>query len=422
MDTGSSEKPMVNRFFEMVAQGSLFELYDQIFSEVDTATVLEETTSVVKQIFNSECATIFIVIPETMELESITCIDNVSRKIRVPINEMSLAGYCALSRRSFVLPDAYGDLSSIHSKIRFDKSWDKLNRFQTRDVMCSPVLFNDELLGVIQVINSREGIFKDTNIPILKSVSRFVAYSLHQTRVYEELMVLKQLEKERTDFVPSIDKGLNSHISASKDTITELQLLNINDTALRSGLGRIEKRMDDMILLLKDTRKLFQVRSTGSLSNITVFDLRTESRKVYNEYLAACHQKGLKLSIQLPDYPADVRMDPHAYYLILSSLVSNAVKFTKEGLVKVELQLADPWAVVTVEDTGIGIPRREFPELFREFSRASNVVESGIAGSGVGLVLVKEIVSSLNGEVVFNSVLNKGSLFTVRLPLYNFDY
>ena len=102
--------------YDLVVHGCLFELYDQMLGEVDVVQVLHHTNRVVSQIFNAERATIYLVLEETQELESAAIIGNVSRTIRIPIREDSLAGYCALTGQSFVIPDAYGDLSSIEEE------------------------------------------------------------------------------------------------------------------------------------------------------------------------------------------------------------------------------------------------------------------------------------------------------------------
>ena len=138
-------------YHRLVVHGQLFELYDQMLGEVDIVQVLHHTTQVVRQVLKAERATTYLVRPDTQELVSTAIIGNVSRTIRVPIREDSLAGFCAFTGRSFVIPDAYGDLSSIDPALRFDRSWDKVNQFRTRDVMCAPATFKGNVVGVVQV-------------------------------------------------------------------------------------------------------------------------------------------------------------------------------------------------------------------------------------------------------------------------------
>ncbi len=411
-------KPVLGRLQEMIAHNFLFKLYDEMLGEVDVIKVLDKTASVVKHIFDSERATIFRVIRETQELESIAYLGNVSKMIRVPISADSLAGFCALKQNSFVLPDAYGDLSSVHENLQFDGSWDELNNFKTRDVMCAPILFKGKLLGVVQVINSRNDPFNDTDVPLLESVSRFLAYSLHHSRLYDELATLKCIEKEKAQFLRIMVDELRFPASSSKSLISELQYTNIENQALLAVLSKVESRMDQLLDLAEDILHLSLVKEGEPLGEIVVCDLKKETGAIFEKYRATGVEKGLAMTLQLSESPVNVRIDKRGYYLVLSNLLSNAVKYTTTGSVRVHLQQDDSWAIIVVEDTGMGIPEEELSLLFQEFFRASNAKISDVKGTGVGLVSVKELVNRFGGEVELQSKENQGSTFTVRLPLF----
>jgi len=416
--TTTIAKSTKNDLQKLAIHEPLFELYDQMLGEVDVVKVLHQTTKVVEQIFDTERATIYRVLEETQELESAAVIGNVSRTIRVPIREDSLAGYCALRECSFALPDAYGDLSSIDSQLQFDRSWDELNQFRTRDVMCAPAVFKGEVLGVVQVINSRNDPFQEKDILPLESVSRFVAYALYHARLYDELATLKGLEKEKAEFMRIIVHELRSPVVASKSLVSALQYTNRENTGLLSVLGRVKARMEQLLDLVEDILYLSQVKAGRPLGEIVICDLRDETQEVYEKYVDEGELKGLLMSLKLPESALNVRMDRQGYSLILSNLVSNAVKYTAAGSVEVSLRQEEPWAVIEVKDTGMGIPAEEIPNLFSEFFRATNARRSGIKGTGVGLAGIKELVERFSGEMGLMSEENKGSVFIVRLPLY----
>ncbi len=118
--------------------------------------------------------TVYLVLEETGELEANALVDNVNRIIRVPIRGSSLAGYCALSGRPFLVEDAYGDLSPISSELRFDRSWDEAHDFRTRDVMCAPAVCRGRTVGVVQVLNCLDGRFTPADLENLVEVARIV--------------------------------------------------------------------------------------------------------------------------------------------------------------------------------------------------------------------------------------------------------
>jgi signal transduction histidine kinase len=110
-------------------------------------------------------------------------------------------------------------------------------------------------------------------------------------------------------------------------------------------------------------------------------------------------------------------MPEKAYHLIVSNLVSNAIKYTPSGSVRVTLRRKGAEAELTVQDTGIGMPQDEVPYLFTEFFRASNARAGNVPGTGLGLAAVKALVEDYQGRVRLESEENQGSKFTVRLPL-----
>jgi signal transduction histidine kinase len=408
-------------FHRLVIHGQLFELYDQMLGEVDIVQVLHHTTQVVRQVLKAERATTYLVRPDTQELVSTATIGNVSRTIRVPIREDSLAGYCALSGRPFVIPDAYGDLSSIDSKLRFDRSWDEMNQYRTRDVMCAPAAFKGELMGVVQVINGRQRPFGEPDLLPLQSVSHFVAYALYHARMHDELATLKCLEREKAEFMRILVHELRAPVSTSKSLAAALRYVNQEDVKLNSVLGRIEARMDELLTLVDDILHLSQIKAGRPLGDIDVYDLVIKTRIDCEPCLDEATAKGLFLSLDLPSSPVLVRIDLQAYHLILSNLVSNAIKYTPAGSIHVLLHKQGPWAVLKVTDTGMGIPEAQIGRIFTEFFRASNARRSQLPGTGVGLAGVKELVERFDGELELVSEENRGSAFTVRLPLYDGD-
>jgi signal transduction histidine kinase len=102
---------------------------------------------------------------------------------------------------------------------------------------------------------------------------------------------------------------------------------------------------------------------------------------------------------------------------VLDNLIGNAIKYSPNGgCVRVSVESHDGWAVLSVRDDGLGIPPVDLPHIFEPFRRGSNVV-GRMNGTGIGLANAKHIVERHGGTLSVESVLGKGSIFTVRLPL-----
>lgn len=396
----------------------LFELYDRMLGALEVPAVLRDVAAVVCDDLGAERASIYLLDRATNELESVAVVGNVARSIRVPVRGDSLAGYCAQTARAFAVPDAYGDLGDIDPALRFDRRWDEANGFRTRDVLCAPAVFKGDVVGVVQVINSRRTPFGERELAHLRAVSRLIGYALHHAKLHDDLATLKELEKRKAEFMRIMVHELKSPVAAAKMMADALQYHDaVANTAAADVTARIADRMAQLMDLIKDLLNLAQVKSGNPLGEITVFDLGAATRAACEQYREPAAQKGLALTLELPDVPVRARFDAQGYRLVLSNLVSNAVKYTPAGGVTVALRAADGWAVLAITDTGIGIPAKDVPRLFGEFFRASNAKALRIEGTGVGLAGAKNLVERFGGEFALETRENEGSTFTVRLPL-----
>lgn len=101
----------------------------------------------------------------------------------------------------------------------------------------------------------------------------------------------------------------------------------------------------------------------------------------------------------------------------MNNLVSNAVRYTQKGQIRVRAEPANGLARIVIADTGIGIPEDALPKLFEEFFRAQNAKDIQETGTGLGLSIVKDLVERYDGKIQVDSVEGEGTTFTVTLPL-----
>jgi signal transduction histidine kinase len=112
--------------------------------------------------------------------------------------------------------------------------------------------------------------------------------------------------------------------------------------------------------------------------------------------------------------------DPEEMEIILNNLISNAVKYNKNGgSVVCSLSNTSNDLKIVISDTGYGIDINDIPKLFHEFSRIHNTSTKNVSGSGLGLSIVKRIVDMYKGNIEVQSAINEGSSFIVTLPLKN---
>jgi two-component system phosphate regulon sensor histidine kinase PhoR len=231
------------------------------------------------------------------------------------------------------------------------------------------------------------------------------------------LHVLKQQEQERAATHLMLVHELRAPVTASKSLVAALRFKGTADPLVDSVLGRIENRMDQLLELVNDILLVSGVRSGQPLGQVVECDLAAETRSVCAPYEEEAAAQGLSMTVDVSRAPASMRITPQAYRLILSNLVSNAIKYTLSGWVRVVLRQEGDGVVLEVCDSGIGIPTPDMDQLFTEFFRASNARSARIPGTGLGLAGVKALVDRCGGGLDVTSREQRGSQFTVRLPL-----
>jgi signal transduction histidine kinase/CheY-like chemotaxis protein len=125
----------------------------------------------------------------------------------------------------------------------------------------------------------------------------------------------------------------------------------------------------------------------------------------------------VSLYVQLPDSVPEVIVDPGRIRQVLFNLLNNAIRFTNSGQIVIAVRMVEGEVEIAVSDTGAGIPERELPHVFDEFSQAHSPMESGRGSAGLGLAICKEIVELHGGRIIAESRIGEGSTFRFTIPL-----
>jgi PAS domain S-box-containing protein len=182
-----------------------------------------------------------------------------------------------------------------------------------------------------------------------------------------------------------------------------------------SRLSQIEDQVNHLTELIGDVLTITRAEVVGMDFEPVTVDLRTFCREVIDTIQLA---DGTRHAIQLDTPPGcnQAQIDPRLFRRALTNLLSNAIKYSPEGsVVQVRMTCDDKAVTLAVRDQGIGIPEEDLPHLFQSFQRAHNA--RSIPGTGLGLVIVKQIVEAHGGSIHVESTLGQGSTFTVHIPL-----
>jgi signal transduction histidine kinase len=167
--------------------------------------------------------------------------------------------------------------------------------------------------------------------------------------------------------------------------------------------------------LVRDLENLARTENNVLHLNKTPLLLEGAIKKTVSGFEAELKKKNITVSISGNCPP--VSADPDRIQQVMLNLLSNAVKYSNDGgSIVIKLSDDEHLAVFSIEDEGIGIPEEEVPFIFERFYRVDKSRNRLTGGSGLGLAIVRSIVEAHGGTVKAESILNKGSIFTVALP------
>ena len=228
------------------------------------------------------------------------------------------------------------------------------------------------------------------------------------------------IENLKTEFVSIAAHQLRTPISAIK-WILRMMLdgdLGKFTREQKEYLERAYISNERMIKLINDLLNITKIEEGRFLYNTKKENLVEIIEKAIEGLRITAKKKGLKLEFKKPKkgFPK-IDLDAEKMTLAIQNLVDNAVSYTKEGSVVIAIDFRNNNFIVTVKDTGVGIPPQQEKRVFGRFFRADNAVKMDTEGSGLGLFIAKNIIEAHKGKIWFETEQNKGTVFFFTLPI-----
>ncbi|MCA9357153.1 PAS domain S-box protein [Candidatus Nomurabacteria bacterium] len=234
----------------------------------------------------------------------------------------------------------------------------------------------------------------------------------------------KNVDTAKSEFVALATHQLRTPIAAIRWNVELLQR-NMRETVTPDQtryLKKIERNVMRMISLINDFLSVSKLEMGTFSTRIEEVNLSEFFDSALDEFQEKITEK--KLKIERSDEPpqAYIKTDTRLFHIIVSNLVSNAVKYIlPEGTLTLTYDLRSNTLRIVVADTGIGIPAEELDKMFVKFFRASNAQAHQTEGTGLGLYVVKQSVEILKGNITVESEENVGTKFVVTLPVEVLD-
>lgn len=228
---------------------------------------------------------------------------------------------------------------------------------------------------------------------------------------------LREVDRMKTEFVGIVAHDLKSPMSVIGG-FAGLLIDNweqFSDDRRRELLHRIGKSTRRLNQLVNDILEVSRIES-GELSlDLKPVELRALIERAVSDALAS--ETPERIKFQLPDRLPLAQADEHRTWQILTNLLSNALKFSGDELVDVEVRHEEPVIQISVTDRGPGIAPSDQLRLFERFSRLPQPPDVNVRGSGLGLYIAKSMVELQGGSIWVESDLGKGTTFTFTLPV-----
>lgn len=194
------------------------------------------------------------------------------------------------------------------------------------------------------------------------------------------------------------------------------KLTERGDAEDKADVERIHAAGRHLLGLISDVLDLSRIEAERIELRAESFDLGALVRELEQMFQPLALRSSSTLSVRVPEGLAPVCLDPLRVRQVLSNLLGNAVKFTREGRVSLVVSEEPGWLVVTVEDTGIGIPADKLEQIFEPFMQVDSAFTRRYEGTGLGLAICRRLCALMGGSLTVRSTLGQGSAFTLRLP------
>jgi len=264
-------------------------------------------------------------------------------------------------------------------------------------------------------------------IPVHDETGRIIKWFGTATDIHD----LKQAEQElkvareaaeaatraKSEFLANMSHEIRTPMTVFLGTLEHLQEVDENPEH-RNLLQMAEKAGETLLDLISDILDFSRVEAGKIEIKTEPFDVRSRVNEVVELFALAAANKGLQMEKAIAkEVPAIIVGDETRLGQVLTNLVSNALKFTRQGKVRVSVRTRGDDLEFAVADTGIGIPQDKQHLLFQSFSQINSSGQRPHGGSGLGLAISKRLVELMGGEIAVRSQPGEGSVFTFTTPL-----
>ncbi|KAI5829409.1 histidine kinase [Schizophyllum commune Tattone D] len=278
------------------------------------------------------------------------------------------------------------------------------------------------LIGVLVLgLNTRRpyaGRYANFHATLVKNLSASYAATLAFEQQIQRAEELRALDRAKTVFFQNVSHELRTPLTLIRGPCEDALRAEKLDPAARTRFRFID-RASKRLLRLVNSLMLFSSAEARKLqAHYRPVKLGSVTADMASLFRSGIERAGLTFNVNCEDQDGKmVFIDVFLWEKIVFNLLSNALKYTKEGFINVNLRYTSAEAILRVEDSGCGIPSDHVGRVLDRFHRVESSEGRSVEGTGIGLALTSELVKLHGGRIDVTSELGRGSAFTVHLPL-----
>jgi len=336
------------------------------------------------------------------------------RESRLRVGDRTVIGQAAIKRA----PDQVPDLADVP-----DYPLPYVRQSGYRALLALPLLREDRLIGGLVVRRKAAGEFPAPVVDLLQTFAAQSVLAIHNARLFREIeekgRELESANQHKSEFLANMSHELRTPLNAILG-YTELILDNIYGDVpekIQEVLERLEKNGRHLLNLINDVLDLSKIEAGQLTLSLNEYSMGDVIQTVFTSVEALAAEKDLDLKVEVSKDLTIGKGDEQRIAQVILNLVGNAIKFTDEGEVKIEVTVSNETFLVSVHDTGPGVTEADQQKIFDEFQQADGSSTRKKGGTGLGLSISKKIIDMHGGRIWVESTLGKGSTFRFTLPI-----
>ncbi|MBM3254027.1 MAG: GAF domain-containing protein [Candidatus Omnitrophica bacterium] len=390
-----------------------FACITQAARDINSTLKLEECLKIladrIADLLSVERVSLMLLDPKTRELVikmAKGLDDSIAKQTKIKLGE-GVAGWIAEEGKPLLITD-------IDKDPRFTK---KDGGYSTNSLLSVPLKVKDKVIGVINVNNKiTKDVFKEDDLGVLMAISELAAIAIENARLHEEL---KTLDNMKSNFIANVSHELRSPLASIKESVSLLldEVSGALNSEQRRFLEIARKNIDRLSRLIDDLLDLAKIESGRTEMKRLFINIIMLVEDVINSFKVLAESKNIILGIKAASPVIKIWADPDKLTQAISNLLDNAIKYSPNGS-SVTVEISDKGSIVEISviDNGIGISKENIERLFDKFSRLEDAIQDRVKGTGLGLVITKELVQMHGGEIFVDSKPGEGSRFYFTLP------